>query len=140
MTETSKAPGVDITKGVMNVTKEDQEQINRFARLNARLDDTKDRIANRTNELKNIEDAMAEAEIKILEDEGDKLQVSIGDLLVHMTPEDTQQWLQDKMDGLKKQITELEKESGLVSEEMGKLKANLYAKFGNNIYLETSAP
>lgn len=131
------AAGPDMAQGVMNVSKEDQQKINRFARLNARLEDAKDDIASKTNELKNYEDALSEAEMKVLEDLGDRLHLQVGDIMVNLEPEQTQKWLEVRMDLLKTNLTELESKREKIVEEMSELKAHLYARFGNNIHLET---
>lgn len=133
----SSTSGDNVVQGVMNVTKEDQAKINRFARLNARLEDVKEEISSKTNELKNYEDAVSEAEMKVLEDEGDKLHLQVGDILVNLDPEKTQKWLEDKMEALKKSVGELEEKKANIVEEMGGLKTHLYARFGNNIHLES---
>lgn len=133
----SSASDSSAVQGVMNVTKEDQQKINLFASLNARLEDVKDELSSKSNELKNYEDALGEAEIKMLEDEGDKLHLQVGDIMVNLDPEKTQKWLEDKMEGLKKSILELEKRKEKIVEEMTQLKAHLYARFGNNIHLES---
>lgn len=137
MTHVSSAGDADAIQGVMNVTKEDQQKINLFARLNARLEDVKDGITSKSNELKNYEDALAEAEIKVLEDEGDRLHLQVGDLMVNQTPEDTQKWLEEKMEALKTSVEELNSKKEKITEEMTSLKSHLYARFGNNIYLES---
>jgi prefoldin subunit 4 len=130
MTEATK-------QGVMNVSKEDQSKINRFARLNARLEDVKEEISSKTNELKNYEDAVSEAELKVLEDQGDNLHLQVGDILINLDPDKTQKWLEDKIEILKKSIRELEEKRETIVEEMGELKTHLYARFGNNIHLES---
>lgn len=127
----------DVVQGVMNVSKEDQQKINQFARLNARLEDVKEDISTKSNELKNYEDALSEAEIKVLEDEGHRLHLQVGDIMVNLEPEKTQKWLEDKMDALKASVAELETKKAKIVEEMSQLKANLYARFGNNIHLES---
>lgn len=127
----------DSVQGVMNVSKEDQQKINRFARLNARLEDAKDEISCKINELKNYEDAVSEAELKVLEDEGDKLHLQVGDIMVNLDPDTTQKWLEEKMEALKTSVAELEKKKETITEEMTALKAHLYARFGNNIHLES---
>lgn len=139
MTETanSSTAGDNVVQGVMNVSKEDQTKINRFARLNARLEDVKEEISSKTNELKNYEDAVSEAEMKVLEDLGDKLHLQVGDILINMDPDKTQKWLEDKMEALKKSVSELETKKEKIVEEMSGLKTHLYARFGNNIHLES---
>lgn len=129
--------GDNDVQGVMNVTKEDQQSINRFARLNARHLDIKEEILSKTNELRNYEDALGEAEIKELEDEGHRLHLQVGDIMVNLEPEETKKWLQDKMDELKESVAGLEQRKSTISEEMTQLKAHLYARFGNNIHLES---
>lgn len=137
MAETADGGDANFVQGVMNVTKEDQQKINQFARLNARLEDVKDDITTKTNELKNFEDALGEAEIKVLEDEGDKLHLQVGDIMVNLRPEKTQKWLEDKMEMLKTSVHELEKKKEDIVEEMSQLKSHLYARFGKNIHLES---
>lgn len=127
----------DVVQGVMNVTKEDQQKINQFARLNARLEDIKDEVTCKKNELKNYEDALSEAEMKVLEDEGDKLHLQVGDIMINLEPEKTQKWLEDKMEVIKNNLVDLEKRREVIVEEMTQLKAHLYARFGNNIHLES---
>lgn len=124
-------------QGVMDVTREDQAKINRFARLNARNEDLKDDIQTKTNELKNYEDAMSEFEMKELEDEADKLHIQVGDILVNLESSQTQSWLTQRMEELKKSVEELEKKKEDLREEMAELKAHLYARFGDNIHLES---
>lgn len=133
----SAPPGDNAIQGVMNVSKEDQQKINQFARLNARLEDIKDETASKSNELKNYRDALTEAQIKVLEDEGDKLHLQVGDIMVNLDPDKTEQWLEDKMETLKTNLAELETKRANIVEEMSQLKAHLYARFGNNIHLES---
>lgn len=137
MAELAGPGGAGDPQGVMNVSKEDQQKINQFARLNARLEDVKEDTASKTNELKNYEDALAEAEMKVLEDEGDRLHLQVGDIMVNLEPEATQKWLEDKMAALKENVAELNTRKEKIVEEMAELKAHLYARFGNNIHLES---
>lgn len=134
---TASDAGGDHVQGVMNVSKEDQQKINRFARLNARLEDIKEEMTNKSNELKNYEDALSEAEMKVLEDLGDKLHLQVGDIMINLDPERTQKWLEEKMDALKEGVSDLKTRREKIVEEMSQLKAHLYARFGNNIHLES---
>lgn len=124
-------------QGVMNVTKEDQQKINLFAKLNARHEDLKEEITLKTNELKNFEDAISEAEMKILEDEGNRLHIQAGDIMVNLEPEETQKWLEDKVETIKADLEDFQRRKGEIFSQMTELKAYLYAKFGNNIHLES---
>lgn len=138
-TKPQAAAGGDGPQGMTNVRKEDQEKINRFAKLNARIEDLKDEITNKTSELKNYEDAVSEAELKVLEDEGDKLHLSVGDILANLSPEKTQEWLEGEMELLKKNVSDLQERKATIESEMTELKAYLYATFGDNIHLESGA-
>lgn len=124
-------------QGVMNVTKEDQQKINEFAKLNAMHEDLKEEIACKTNELKNYEDAISEAEMKILEDEGDRLHILVGDIMVNLEPDDTQKWLETKVELIKSSLEDKQRRKEEISAQMTELKAHLYAKFANNIHLES---
>lgn len=123
--------------GVMNVTKEDQQKINEFAKLNARHEDLKDEIVIKSNELKNYEDAISEAELKTLEDDSDRLHLQVGDIMVNLGPDETQKWLEEKMESIKSTLADKQKRKDEISTQMTELKALLYAKFGNNIHLES---
>lgn len=127
----------DNLQGVMNVSKEDQQKINQFARLNARLEDIKEDSSNKTNELKNFEDALSEMEMKVLEDEGDRLHLQVGDIMANLDPDTTQKWLEEKIEALKRSLADLDTRREKIVEEMSELKAHLYARFGNNIHLES---
>lgn len=129
----------DGPQGMTNVRKEDQEKINRFAKLNARIEDLKDEITNKTSQLKNYEDALSEAELKVLEDEGDKLHLSVGDVMVNLSPEKTQEWLEEEMGLIKKNVSDLQERKATIESEMSELKAYLYATFGDNIHLESGS-
>lgn len=124
-------------QGVMNVTKEDQDKINRFAKLNARIEDIKDEVSTKTNELESYKDALAEIEMKELEDAADKLHLQVGDLMVNLTPDKLREYLESKMTGINASLTEAESKKESIAEEMSQLKAHLYARFGNNIHLES---
>lgn len=134
---TNSTAGGDVVQGVMDVSKEDQQKINQFARLNARLEDIKDEITSKNNELKNYEDAISEAEVKVLEDQGDRLHLQVGDIMVNLDPDQMQSWLEDKMKATGEALKDLESRKETITEEMSKLKAHLYARFGDNIHLES---
>lgn len=125
-------------QGVMNVTKEDQQRINKFARLNARHEDIVDEIATKTNELRNYDDAQEEATLQLMSDDaGAKLHIQVGDILVQLDQDQVEKWLEEKSNELKQSLGELEKRKEEISKEMTELKALLYARFGDNIHLES---
>ena len=60
----------------------------------------------------------------------------IGEIFVHLTSEETQEYLETAKLKLQEEIKSLESQTGEVKGVLGDLKVKLYAKFGNNINLE----
>jgi len=118
----------------VHITYEDQQKINKFARCNARLEDLKDEIKGKENELQNLQDA--EDEMMIALDTDEKVPFMVGEVFIMKTQDMANEAIAEHRKNL-----ESEKESHMarISELQGimtQLKADLYAKFGNNINLE----
>jgi len=118
-----------------NITFEDQQQINTFARKSARLQELKDEIDEKKKELQNLEDAGDE--LMLLEDEAAPIPYRIGEIFIHLSSEETQEYLENAKSKLKEEVKSLESQTEEVKALLGDLKVKLYAKFGNNINLET---
>ncbi|RXG73666.1 Prefoldin subunit 4 [Armadillidium vulgare] len=103
-----------------HITYEDQQKINKFARCNARLEDIKDELKTKENDLQNLQDAEDEMMIALDADEKDEAQEAISQ---------QRTVLEEEKSTLSGKASELQ-------EIMTQLKADLYAKFGNNINLE----
>ena len=67
---------------------DDQQKINKFARLNSRLDELKDDIKNKKNEIQTLEDATTD--IMIMEDDEEQVSYQIGEVFVAMSQTDVQ--------------------------------------------------
>ncbi|XP_078365076.1 prefoldin subunit 4-like [Oculina patagonica] len=117
-----------------NITFEDQQQINTFARKSARIQELKDEIEEKKKELQNLGDAGDE--IMLLDDDTAPIPYRIGEIFIHLSSEETQEYLENAKSKLQEEIKSLESKSGEVKELLGDLKVKLYAKFGNNINLE----
>ncbi|CAH1114410.1 unnamed protein product [Psylliodes chrysocephalus] len=131
MTSTSKGtfqPDSDV-----HITYEDQQKINRFARLNAKLEDYKDEIKLKENDLKSIEDACDEI---ALFDEEEQIPYLVGEVFIYQNVEKTQKCLDDTKTKIHEEITDLKQKSCEVKETMSDLKSHLYGKFGSHINLE----
>ncbi|XP_059169064.1 prefoldin subunit 4-like [Physella acuta] len=74
------------------VTYEDQQKINRFARTNARLMDFKEELAAKEKELENLKDA--EEEFMLAEGDAEVIPYQIREVLVEMNVEDAQSALE----------------------------------------------
>ena len=122
------------------VTLEDQEKINRFARLQGKLLDLTDDTNTIKNELQNIEDVIQEIELKMMEDDEEsenKIQLLIGEIFTNFTYEEAQKWIEEKQNDLKQDLESNVNKIETIKDEMGSLKNSLYAKFGkNNIHLD----
>nr|CAD2189338.1 unnamed protein product [Meloidogyne enterolobii] len=105
-------------------TAEDQQQINKFARLHKSYLENKDQLAFLQNTAQNLTDA--ENEIMLMED--GQLNVPILDK-INLMLEERKEYIQQQIDSLGEKIICLEA-------EMKDLRAILYAKFGDNIQLE----
>ncbi|KAH0947748.1 hypothetical protein HN011_000757 [Eciton burchellii] len=118
----------------VHITYEDQQKINKFARQNAKLEDFKEELKVKQNELKNLEDAFDEL---VLMDDDVKIPFYIGEIFVHQSLETTQNCLEDAKNKKKTEITNLESKCANLKTLMNELKTQLYAKFGSRINLES---
>ncbi|KAK2550966.1 Prefoldin subunit 4 [Acropora cervicornis] len=108
-----------------NITFEDQQQINTFARKSARLQELKDEI-----EAKKVQSNVLRLVTLTV------LTYRIGEVFIHLSSEETQDFLETAKSKLQEEIKTLDSQSGEVKSILGNLKVKLYAKFGNNINLE----
>ncbi|KAJ8391333.1 hypothetical protein AAFF_G00091200 [Aldrovandia affinis] len=117
----------------VNVTFEDQQKINTFARNTNRMTEMKDEIEARKKSLQNLEDASDDI---MMFDDNSLLPYTIGGVFISLSQDETQEMLETAKDGLKEEIQTLEGRVTSIKEVLAGLKVQLYAKFGNNINLE----
>ncbi|XP_003708466.1 prefoldin subunit 4 [Megachile rotundata] len=115
------------------VTYEDQQKINKFARQNAKMEDLKEELKIKQNELKNLEDAWDEI---IFLDDTTKIPYYIGEVFIYEDVERTQNYLDELKEKKKTEISSLESKCADLKNIMSELKTQLYAKFGSRINLE----
>ncbi|KAI4874361.1 hypothetical protein NFI96_017451 [Prochilodus magdalenae] len=118
----------------VNVTFEDQQKINKFARNTNRMTELKDEIEAKKKSLQNLEDASDD--LMMCEDDDLRIPYQIGDVFISHSQEETQEMLEAAKEALKEEIKALENRVKSIQEVLGDLKVQLYAKFGNNINLE----
>ncbi|GFO38631.1 prefoldin subunit 4 [Plakobranchus ocellatus] len=122
------------------VTFEDQQKINRFARTNAKLMDLKEELTSKEKELENLTDA--EDELMMAEGEDEHVPypliyiAKIGEVLVEMTSEEAQAALEAAKEVCQGEITALKSRADGFKQTLSELKTQLYAKFGTNINLD----
>ncbi|NXS10134.1 PFD4 protein, partial [Neodrepanis coruscans] len=119
----------------VNVTFEDQQKINKFARNTSRITELKEEIEVKKKQLQNLEDACDDI---LLLDEADSLLIpyQIGDVFISHSQEETQDMLEEAKRSLQEEIEGLESRVESIQGVLSELKVQLYAKFGNNINLE----
>merc|ERR1711934_545982 len=114
------------------VTKEDQDSINAFGRLNNQFHEIQGKIEAKKKYSEDLEDATNE----IMLVDGDTVKYSYGFVFVHMTEETADEKLQEAQEEVEQALVALEGELQDVKKSMDGLKTKLYSKFGNNINLE----
>ncbi|MBN3319545.1 PFD4 protein, partial [Atractosteus spatula] len=118
----------------VNVTFEDQQKINKFARNTNRMTELKEEIEAKKKALQNLEDASDD--IMMFDDDTLLIPYQIGDVFISHTQEETQDMLDTGKELLKEEIKALEGRVASIQQILSDLKVQLYAKFGNNINLE----
>ena len=118
----------------VHISLEDQQKINKFARLNSRLEDLKDDLKAKQEETKTLEDASGD--LMMLEDDDEKVLYQIGEVFVYLTQDEAQEKIETSKDNLGEAIKVVETRAQAIKDEMSGLKAQLYAKFGSAINLE----
>ncbi|XP_070766714.1 prefoldin subunit 4 isoform X1 [Enoplosus armatus] len=118
----------------VNVTFEDQQKINKFARNTSRMTELKNEIESKKKSLQNLQDASDD--LMMLDDDSLLIPYQIGDVFVSHTQEETQEMLEAAKEALEQEVKCLEERVSAIQQVLGDLKVQLYAKFGNNINLE----
>lgn len=118
----------------VHISLEDQQKINKFARLNSRHEDLKDDLKAKQEETKTLEDASGD--LMMLEDDDEKVPYQIGEVFVYLTQDEAQEKIETSKDNLGEAIKVVETRAQAIKDEMSGLKAQLYAKFGSAINLE----
>uniref|UniRef100_A0A4W2GGN6 Prefoldin subunit 4 n=1 Tax=Bos indicus x Bos taurus TaxID=30522 RepID=A0A4W2GGN6_BOBOX len=118
----------------VNVTFEDQQKINKFARNTSRITELKEEIEVKKKQLQNLEDACED--IMLADDDCLMIPYQIGDVFISHSQEETQEMLEEAKKNLQEEIDTLESRVESIQRVLADLKVQLYAKFGSNINLE----
>ncbi|XP_059483208.1 prefoldin subunit 4 [Neocloeon triangulifer] len=120
----------------VHITFEEQQKINKFARLNARLDELKEELSSTKNDKKNLEEAVEAVDEVELLGEVEEIAYSMGDIFLLQSPESTKDMLAEAKEKLENDIEKIKAGMESTKELMSDLRTQLYAKFGDNINLE----
>ncbi|XP_072304942.1 prefoldin subunit 4 [Eucyclogobius newberryi] len=118
----------------VNVTFEDQQKINKFARNTSRMTELKNEIEGKKKSLQNLQDAGDD--LMMLDDDALLIPFQIGDVFISHSQDETQEMLEAAKETLEQEVKCLEGRVVSIQQLLGDLKVQLYAKFGNNINLE----
>jgi prefoldin subunit 4 len=116
------------------VRREDQENINSFGRLNARLHELRDE----KTELKEKMDKLEDASTELMMASGDKVMLNLGNAFFEADEDEATEYCEDKVSKIETMIESLTEEEDGILDEQKKLKALLYGRFGKSINLEDS--
>ncbi|KAL4073723.1 Prefoldin subunit 4 [Scleroderma citrinum] len=117
----------------VEVTWEDQQQINRFSKLNARLRGIEDTL----EQLKQKKDALDDLATELeLTDEDMKVLYKFGESFLHLSQPNALVQLDSDQATVSAQFAELSQITEECESEMKDLKVQLYAKFGRAINLD----
>lgn len=117
------------------VRREDQDRINQFARLNARLDEIRTERATIQHELEGLDDASTEL---MMLDDADQVWLLTGEAFGATTQDEAVQHCESQVETLQSKVDQLAKEEEAILAEQADLKKMLYGRFGKSINLENS--
>lgn len=118
----------------VEVTIDDQNKINKFARLNQRLEEVRLILKRKKKNVQDLNDALDE--ILLQADDVADVSLMIGEAFISYTAEDSQNEMEKLKSECETEVSALMKREEAIKEEMAKLKIDLYAKFGSSINLE----
>ncbi|KAL7556354.1 hypothetical protein ACA910_006282 [Epithemia clementina (nom. ined.)] len=115
------------------VRREDQDNINRFARLNTRLHSVRDEMKQLKKQLEGLDDASTELMMR----SGDETVMMIaGEAFLEVSEEEATNICEKQVEKLQEQVDTLKVEEEEIVGEQAKLKTILYSRFGKSINLE----
>lgn len=116
----------------MDVTWDDQVNINMFSKLNMKSHELASQIKHKKAELENLEDASNE--MMLLDDE--VVKHAFGECFIHVDKDTSEELINANIIEVQKEVADAEQEYENVRIVMVKLKGLLYGKFGGSINLE----
>ena len=111
----------------------DQQMINTFGRLNARLTEVKAEKEGVKKQMEVMDDASTEL---MMVTGTSKVLLELGDCFVEVNEEEATEYTEDETEKLQERIDALSGEEAEILKEQAKLKVVLYGRFGKSINLE----
>ncbi|KAF9392021.1 hypothetical protein CPB97_004611 [Podila verticillata] len=123
----------DEEEGDIQVSWQDQQNINTFSKYNARLQDLEETYEAKKTEKEYLDDLASELE---LADEDELVKYRIGEAFVSLSLEAAMERINKSQEELDRDIETVKAQMDEAVEKMDGLKKVLYARFGNAINLE----
>mmetsp|Transcript_8948 Transcript_8948/g.21824 ORF Transcript_8948/g.21824 Transcript_8948/m.21824 type:complete len:132 (+) Transcript_8948:180-575(+) len=120
-------------ENIMEVRREDQNNINKFARLNARLREVQEERKIIKQSLERLDDASTEL---MMSADGDNVMLLIGESFFDTSEEDATEYCEAEVERMTEVLEKLDGEESTILEEQAELKKILYGRFGKSIQLE----
>ncbi|KRX09937.1 Prefoldin [Pseudocohnilembus persalinus] len=117
----------------LDFSKEDQNNINNFSKLNMNRRDKEKQIAQKKELIDQLDDALTELD---LFDDDEPVKVKFGDCFFGIVPEQARENTEKNIEFEKNLVDDLNDNLEETQKKIKKLKAVLYTKFGNTIQLE----
>jgi len=118
------------------VTKVDQEKINKFSRYNQQLVDIDTAVDKRKKIVTDITDATEIVDDLAIVEEDAPVWFRIGESFFLQTCDSIGDHIEQEKVRLQTELDRFTSEKKTIEDEMDKLKVSLYAKFGDQIHLE----
>ena len=110
------------------VTKEDQEMINKFGLIHSKLKECTAKIDELHKELDTIHDA--QGDVMMAPEEPGALKLSVGEAYMDATLDDVMAKLEERETAIQSEIDEMDKKATEYKASLDELKVALYGKFG----------
>lgn len=118
------------------VRREDQDRINQFARLNARLNENRFEWDETKKALEGLDDASTELMMMGDNTNNNTIMILSGEAFFETNEDDAVAVCDAQVQVLQAQLDDLVAEEAIVLAQQGELKAALYGRFGKSINLE----
>ncbi|OTF82534.1 prefoldin subunit 4-like protein [Euroglyphus maynei] len=150
------SPASAEAKQQIDVTADDQQMINRFARLNLKSDELQNKYEEFKRQIENLEEA--ENELMLQDDFNDdddddkdsgsdqdpkilkpssNIQFVVGTSFTAVNKTECESLIEQRKAEIKEKMKNLNDQLAPMKDEMNSIKSKLYAKFGNNINLDS---
>ena len=111
----------------------DQQMINTFGRLNARMQEVRGEKEGIQKQLEVMDDASTEL---MMATGSSTVLLQMGDCFLEVGEDEATEYTEEQTEKLQEKIDSLNSEEGCILKEQAKLKVVLYGRFGNSINLE----